>query len=78
MKPLQIWGEIGHIDCKALRQRCVNKSIHVPEFGTVMHCHLTTSDSHQPCLLALLKKVFPFLVKLLQFSETVPVQKRFM
>ena len=22
MKPLQIWGEIGHIDCKALRQRC--------------------------------------------------------
>lgn len=51
----------------------INKRIRLTVPATVMNLRSKTSGSHQPCPLASLKKVFPFLVKLPQSSETVPV-----
>ena len=50
---------------------------HPPDCGwDCVAAALLDLDWHQPCLLAWSKKVFPFQVRLLQSSETVPDNKK--
>jgi hypothetical protein len=52
----------------------INKHIHLTLIVTALLLHCLTWDWRQPCLLAWSKKVFPFQVRLLQSSETVPAK----